>query len=221
MEKKYKLLDLFCGAGGASLGYHLAGFEVTGVDLEEFDVYPFEFFKADAMEFDLSGYDAIHASPPCQNYSRATKHLSTKEHKSLIPEVRKMLNASGVPYVIENVPGAPLINPLILCGTMLGLRIYRHRMFESNINLSSKGLLCDHTIPPINPNDDKGRERIKEEFKGIGPDAVFNQAMGLGWLSKEDGRQAIPPKYTEFIGLQLIEYLKEKENGIRTPTPPL
>ena len=112
-----RLLDLFCGAGGAAMGYHRAGFEVVGIDIAPQPNYPFEFVQADAMEFPLDGFDAIHASPPCQAYTA----LATGKHPRLIEPMRERLASSGVPWVIENVVGAPLRQPVLLCGSMFGL----------------------------------------------------------------------------------------------------
>jgi len=133
-----RLLDLFCGAGGAAKGYHDAGFKVTGIDINPQPNYPFDFIQADAMEIGLRflnpgpfwrPFDAVHASPPCQSYS-ALSPLTTKEHPRLVEPVRGMLIESGLPYVIENVVGAPLINPIQLCGSSFGLGVWRHRIFE-------------------------------------------------------------------------------------------
>lgn len=144
MSKRW-LLDLFCGAGGASVGYHRAGFEVVGVDLHPQPDYPFEFWQADALTFDLTGFDAVHASPPCQLHTRA-KHLRVAqggESKALdlVEPTRARLRSLGVPYVIENVPGAPL-HGVTLCGSSFGLKVRRHRVFESNVYIPP--LACDH-----------------------------------------------------------------------------
>ena len=146
-----KLLDLYSKAGGASKGYADAGFEVTGIDIKKQKRYPFTFIQADCLEIlqdldYLRTFDVIAASPPCQTHS-ATKHLRNAQGKStdkvdLIPQTREALIASGVPYVIENVPGAPLINPVQFCGSSFGLKARRHRLFESNYQLI--GSVCDH-----------------------------------------------------------------------------
>ena len=146
-----KLLDLYCKAGGASKGYADAGFEVVGIDIKKQKRYPYEFIQADCLEIlqnldYLRTFDVIAASPPCQTHS-ATKHLRNAQGKStdkvdLIPQTREALIASGVPYVIENVPGAPLINPVQFCGSSFGLKVRRHRLFESNVSLI--GSVCDH-----------------------------------------------------------------------------
>lgn len=146
-----RILDLFCGGGGAATGYYRAGFDVVGVDSRPQKRYPFTFVQADALEYAREHgheFDAIHASPPCQAYS-ALKHMTTREHPQLIEPVRAMLQSSGLPYVIENVPGAPLRCPLVLCGTMFrletscGAQLRRHRLFESNVLLMSPGS-CQH-----------------------------------------------------------------------------
>jgi hypothetical protein len=133
---KPRLLDMFCGAGGCSMGYLRAGFEVTGVDLHPQPHYPFRFIQADAIAYCRKHgheYDVIHASPPCQAYS-ITKNLKTAKtsHPDLVAATRAALIRTRKPYVIENVPGSPLINPLMLCGSMFGLGVIRHRLFESS-----------------------------------------------------------------------------------------
>jgi len=138
MNNKPRLLDLFCGAGGAGMGYHRAGFDVVGVDVHPQKRYPFTFIQADALDYVAQYgwmYDAIHASPPCQSHSRITKDKS--KHEDLIPITRFWLESIGVPYVIENVYGAKraLRNPVMLCGADFGLKVYRHRLFESNVLL--------------------------------------------------------------------------------------
>lgn len=132
--RKPRLLDLFCGAGGSAVGYARAGFEVVGVDLKSQPRYPFEFHQADAMTYPLDGFDAIHASPPCQAYSVAQK-LQGNLHPDLIGPTRFRLTESGKPYVIENVVGAPLLKPTLLQGTMFGLRTERKRLFETSFLL--------------------------------------------------------------------------------------
>jgi len=208
-----RLLDLFCGAGGASMGYHRAGFDVTGVDIEPQPRYPFRFYEADALEFlDLlihgvvCDWDAIHTSPPCQDYSRAMRHL-TAGYPRLIPPVRARLSAAGVPWVIENVPGAPLphqtdlfgAHGVELCGTMFGLPIWRHRLFEASLPLSPpRG--CDHSAQPLNPH-----RAVRPGGRTI--EADYREAMGVGWMGRHEAREAIPPAYTEHIGRQLLEHL--------------
>lgn len=132
---KPRLLDLFCCAGGAAMGYHRAGFDVIGVDIEKRPRYPFPMLRCDVLDMDyrfLRTFDAIHASPPCQAHSDlAKRNKNADKWPKLIPPTRKMLREAGVPYIIENVEGAPLIDPVVLCGTMFpGLRVLRHRLFE-------------------------------------------------------------------------------------------
>ena len=215
-----RILDLFCGAGGCSFGYALAGFEPVGVDLRDQKDYPFEFIGFEALAYlkDMGRsirrrFDAVHASPPCQGYSRAMKHLSHPTALLLEP-VREALKELGLPYVIENVPGAPIgVQPDLfggdgfqICGTAFGLRVYRHRLFESNLPLF--GTHCNHRLPALNPHNQKGRDRIYAEFGRGDPEAVWRQDMGVGWMSRYDAREAIPPTYTEFIGKQLRAHIE-------------
>ena len=140
LSNKPRLLDLFCCAGGAGMGYSRAGFDVVGVDLSPQKNYPFEFIQADALALDpkfLASFDAIHASPPCQSYSDlAKRNGNAHEWPRLIEPVREILRSTGLPYVIENVEGAPMIDAVVLCGTMFpGLRVLRHRLFEANFEI--------------------------------------------------------------------------------------
>lgn len=210
-----RLLDLFCGAGGAGTGYHRAGFDVVGVDIEPQQRYPFDFQQADALEYilELAGYanglyDAIHASPPCQKYSKlfTTMEHKRNSHPDLVAPVRELLEKTGLPYVIENVYGAPLNRgSVMLCGGMFGLRTYRHRWFEC-----SEFLWCpEHPRHAI--KSDKGSRR-KEYFLSGGFISVVGNvgsycgpaAMGIDWMTGEELSQAIPPAYTEWIGKQLM-----------------
>ena len=205
-----RLLDLFCGAGGAAMGYHRAGFDVVGVDNRPQPRYPFEFVQADAMTFPLDGFDAIHASPPCQQYSRAMRHLATTNYPRLINPVRARLAATGLPYVIENVVGSPLpsqttldgVHGIELCGTMFGRPIWLHRLFESSIPLAApRG--CDHSCAPVNRNRGKrpgGRSSNRE----------WREGKGVEWMTTDECDEAIPPAYTEHIGTQLLQHLCER-----------
>lgn len=212
-----RLLDLYCGAGGAAMGYYRAGFDVTGVDIRPQPRYPFTFIQGDAMTFGLDGWDAIHASPPCQDYSRAMSHF-TSGYPRLIAPTRDRLTAAAVPWVIENVLGSPLphqtdlfgAHGMELCGTMFGLRLWRHRLFESSQPLSApRG--CNHALPAMNAQNQAGRDRIYAEFGRQNPDPIWNEAMGVGWMNKEEGREAIPPAYTDYIGKMLV-----REIAVRT-----
>jgi DNA (cytosine-5)-methyltransferase 1 len=212
-----RLLDLFCGAGGAAMGYHRAGFDVTGVDINPQPNYPFEFVQADAMTYPLDGFDAIHASPPCQDYSKAMRHLSG-DYPRLIEPVRDRLRAAGVPWVIENVPGSPLpvqtdlfgAYGTELCGSMFGLQmaglqIRRHRLFEASFPIAApRG--CDHSLPTFNPHNSgpRGRQRIYDAIGRCDPEKPWLDTMGVGWMGRYEGREAIPPVYTEHIGRPML-----------------
>lgn len=198
--------------GGASKGYSDAGFEVTGVDIKRQKRYPFTFIQADCLDIMqdldfLKSFDVITASPPCQTHS-ATKHLRVAQGKNtdkvdLIPQTRAALIASGKPYVIENVPGAPLIDPVQFCGSSFGLKVRRHRLFESNVKLI--GSVCNHK--------EQGKPvgiygSMRDEIPGGGHTAKTieqaREAMGIDWLIWGELVEAIPPIYTENIGKQLM-----------------
>lgn len=213
--RKPRLLDLFCCAGGAGKGYHLAGFDVVGVDIERQPRYPFEFYQADAMEFPLAGFDVVHASPPCQSYSRAMRHLA-KAQPMLIDAVRARLARVPV-WVIENVEGAPMVTSstmfgahgAMVCGSGLGLKVYRHRLFESNVPLV--GTPCRHAAHAMNPHNQAGRNRIYRDYGRSDPEVVWREEMGVGWMNRQEGREAIPPAYTEHIGRQLLAALSVRQ----------
>lgn len=214
-----KLLDLFCGAGGAAMGYHRAGFsEIVGVDIVQQPRYPFTFFQGNALEYlarliesgQIVEFDAIHASPPCQGYSRATKHLSNGNHPNLVEPVRELLKASHRPYVMENVPGAPLENYIVLCGTMFGLPLIRHRLFECEPSIYFPPATCQCSHLFTNSKTSKGQlscfERGATAISVAGN--VYRKqdgeiAMGIDWMTRKELSQAIPPAYTEWIGKQI------------------
>ncbi len=219
---QFKVLDLFCGAGGAGEGYRRAGFEVTGVDIKAQPRYPFEFIQADALEYLRTHggeYDVLHASPPCQRYSVASKSHNGKaeSHPDLVGPVRDILHKLEVPWVIENVIGAPLLNPVILCGTMFpGLRVIRHRQFESNIALVAPKCkphpLC-YTMDKRKPH--YGRLDEMEAFVMVNGGGNCSKvaaadAMGINWMTKGEMNDAIPPAYTKYIGRQLMQFLLGK-----------
>ena len=188
------------------MGYHRAGFDVTGVDIEPQPRYPFTFIQADAMTYPLDGYDAYHASPPCQDYSRALRHM-TDGYPRLIDPMRDRFTRAGLPWVIENVVGAPLPKQadlwgaygVELCGTMFGLPIWHHRLFEASMPLAApRG--CDHSSQPMNPHR-------AHRPGGRTSEAAWRSAKGVGWMSDHEGREAIPPAYTEYVGAQLLEAL--------------
>jgi DNA (cytosine-5)-methyltransferase 1 len=212
---KPRLLDLFCGAGGCSVGYARAGFEVVGVDINPQPRYPFEFHQADALEFLKAHgreFDAIHASPPCQRYSEVTRCIPgrAQKHPDLVDPTRELLQRSGRQWVIENVPGAPLRDPLLLCGTMFGLRVIRHRLFESSVFLWSPGQQCWHPqrgkVGGTGVRGKKPGDWIS--VAGSPTVAVAGPAMGIAWpMSRKELANAIPPAYAEFIGKQLLSAL--------------
>ncbi len=202
---KPRLLDLFCGAGGAGMGYHRAGFDVVGVDINPQKNYPFEFHQADAMTFPLEGFGAIHASPPCQAYA-ITNNVWKKAHGTypdLVAPIRDRLTATGLPWVIENVPGAPLLAPVVLCGEMFGLRVIRHRLFETPfLMLAPKH--AKHLRRASYGRTPKNGENFT--ISGHFGDVVGGRlAMGIEWMTRGELSQAIPPAYTEYIGRFLME----------------
>jgi len=220
------LLDLFCCQGGASVGYQRAGFEVVGVDIDPQPRYPFLFRRADALAvldrlncgqivrfgsasedrpMLLQDFDAIHASPPCQAFTNAQK-IQGNEHPDLIGPVRELLVETGKPWVIENVPGAPLENPVCLCGGMFGLETYRHRMFESNVALR----VPEHPAHEAKTTKMGRKPKPGEFMHVVGNFSGVDHArgvMGMPWASRDGLREAIPPAYTEFIGEQLLAQL--------------
>jgi DNA (cytosine-5)-methyltransferase 1 len=205
-----KLLDLFCCAGGASKGYALAGFEVTGLDVKHGKRYPFTYLRRDFNTVtlaELQEYDVIHASPPCQTHS-ITKHLreaqgGTTSKLDLLEPVRELLIESGKPYVIENVKGAPLVNPIQICGSAFGLKVRRHRLFESNIKI--EGTKCKHKEQgkPVGIYGSM-RDEIPKGGHTAKSIEEAREAMGIDWMLWGDLVEAIPPRYTYEIGKQLI-----------------
>jgi DNA (cytosine-5)-methyltransferase 1 len=206
-----RLLDLFCCAGGAAMGYHRAGFDVVGVDINPQPNYPFEFHQGDALTFPLDGFvEAVHASPPCQSFTAYKRRGGGvgDGYENLIPRTREMLRASGLPYVIENVPGAPLENPIQLCGSSFGLDVRRHRWFESNVPLMAPPCAHGTQTPRFTPasNRDNLRKTVEVGVWRI-PLSVQREAMGIDWMTLEELSEAIPPAYTGCIGGQLLERL--------------
>ncbi len=215
------LLDLFCCQGGAGKGYHDAGFDVVGVDLEPQPRYPFRFVQADTLValrmlldghtiagVPLAGIAGFHASPPCQLDSD-TFRLNTNEHPDLIAPTRALLESMGKPYVIENVRGAvpKLRDPVMICGPMVGVDMYRHRYFETNWPLTVP-LHAAHTTPQVK----MGRSPKPGEFiQAVGNFAGVQQArevMGMPWANRDGLREAIPPAYTRYIGSHLLMHLQ-------------
>jgi DNA (cytosine-5)-methyltransferase 1 len=215
---KPRLLDLFCCAGGAGMGYVRAGFEVVGVDINPQPHYPFSFIQADALALDpgfIAEFDAIHASPPCQSYSDlAKRNGNAHEWPRLIEPVREMLIRSGLPYVIENVDGAPLIDAVVLCGTMFpNLRVLRHRLFEANFAMAPpphKKHPKVHTFDRRKSHygkTDEWRDFVQVTGGGNCTLAAARHAMGIDWMTKNEINESIPPAYTEFIGQEMLRYM--------------
>jgi DNA (cytosine-5)-methyltransferase 1 len=212
-----RALDLFCGAGGASMGLHRAGFDVTGVDIKPQPRYPLRFVQADALEppFDLSKFDLIWASPPCQAYTVAN-NIHQKHYPKLIERVRDLLIGSGVPYVIENVPGAPLREPSVLCGLSFGLNVKRHRHFETSFFLlappcgSHRGNWVSIFGQTVLERSSAVARTLKNgpvfRRKHLGTD-IGRAAMGIAWMSRGELSEAIPPAYSEFIGRAFLRAL--------------
>jgi DNA (cytosine-5)-methyltransferase 1 len=203
-----KILDLFCGAGGAAVGYEMAGFEVIGVDHVDQPNYPYDFIRGDAltvlslMDLRAGEYDAIHASPPCQTYANVTAWRGNQDnHPDLLPPTREALKATGLPWVIENVPEAPLRPDLLLCGSQFGLRVRRHRAFETSWRAYSLLPPCHH------------RGLLPFIHKG---ERAYADALGCEWMTKLEARQAIPPAFTHHVGEQLAQHIAT----LTIPDPP-
>lgn len=204
------LLDLFCKAGGAAVGYWRSGFDVLGVDIEPQRHYPFEFVQADALTFPLGGFHAIHASPVCKRWSAATPAARRASHPNQIPPTRARLATAGVPYVIENVPGAPLRPDFRLCGCVVGLaELERERWFETNwysdLELRPACYHADHPITVAGHGEPSGPRLARGTRATV---ADWRRAMGIDWMTRDELAQAIPPAYTEYIGARLISHLK-------------
>jgi DNA (cytosine-5)-methyltransferase 1 len=208
-----RILDLFSGAGGAAMGYHRAGFEVVGIDIQQRKRYPFEFHQADALEYldaHWSEFDAVHASPPCQAYSQSTNGFRNagKVYPDLLVPTREALAALPIPWVIENVPGAPMRADYRLCGCFFGLALRRDRWFETSWHGFSMMPTHDHSgdyvtvIGGGTPTPEilrRGRNTMRAERQA---------AMGINWMSNEEMSLAIPPAYTEWLGLELLAVIE-------------
>lgn len=238
------LLDLYCCEGGTSTGYARAGFDVYGVDKEPQPNYPFPFHQGDALEtletlrdggvlefnypdghtelLCLADIDSIAASPPCQAHSTITPDKS--KHLDLIPPTRALLVEIGLPFIMENVEGAKraLLNPVKLCGSSFGLRVRRHRMFESSHWLTS--IPCDHAaqgqaIGVYGSHGDNSYTYLRPDGTGRGRRAAnvaeAREVMGMPWASWHGATQAVPPAYTEFLGLQLLDHLEHASRAVR------
>ena len=224
MSESPKLLDLFCKAGGASRGYQIAGFHVTGVDIEPQPRYPFRFVQAEALAYLTEHgreYDLIHASPPCQAYLKGLPAVNRARHPALplpnypdlLAPTRAALIATGKPWVIENIVGAPLHYFVQLCGAMFGLRVYRHRRFETSCLLFQPPH-PRHTLPALAQRAPSGKSRKEAYLAGECFASVTGNAgnyagpgMGINWMIGSELSQAVPPAYTEYLGRQLLTYL--------------
>lgn len=213
-----RLLDLFCGAGGAAMGYHQAGFgEIVGVDIDPQPDYPFDFVQADALDpwWAHEDWDLIHASPPCQTHSALAKGTNDNSSKypDHIDETRRALRSYGhTPYVIENVAGAPIRKDLMLCGEMFGLGVIRHRYFEMNWDcLELEHVPHRGRVAGYRHGEwfDGPYFAVYGEGGGKGTVEQWQQAMGIDWTSNRKSiAEAIPPAYTEFIGNKWLHYEK-------------
>lgn len=207
-----RLLDLYCKQGGAGMGYHRAGFDVVGVDIEPQSRYPFEFHQGDALEYLAEHgheFDAVHASPPCHDHTSLRSLSGPNGTGYLLAATREALGGVRAPWVIENVPGSPMRVDLMLCGAMFGLRTYRHRWFEFG----------DYMLPPQLPHP---RHRVltstfkrkKQYLEGYNISVTGNigswvgsRVMDIDWMTGEGLSQAIPPAYTQVVGAHLLEQL--------------
>jgi DNA (cytosine-5)-methyltransferase 1 len=222
-----KLLDLFCGAGGAAMGYYYSGFtEIVGVDIEPQPNYPFDFIQADLadMNFHFGRFDLVHASPPCQRFSTASGKSDRRNYPDLLRPIRQKLISLEAPYVIENVLGAPLNDPLTLCGTLFpSLRVLRHRLFEASFPIPQPYLkdLC-YNHPRVYRSRDKGRIDPHTSYVTVAgggncPLEAAQTAMGIDWMNQRELSQAIPPAYTSWIGNWFMIYFEnEKRNMFNT-----
>jgi DNA (cytosine-5)-methyltransferase 1 len=239
---KPRLLDLFCGAGGAAMGYSRAGFEVVGVDIKPQPHFPFPWFiRGDALEalqvlvdgtsfnaWFLEDFDAIHASPPCQAYTSLKSVRQDYNYPDLLEPTRELLEQTGLPYVIENVPGSPIRGTLMLCGSSFGLGsgnyyLRRHRYFETNWDLGTLVPPCQHGREAILVAGHTSMTKVKpngqaRSYQGNAEER--SEAMAIDWMNRDELAQAIPPAYTEFIGQQLMQHLiKNQEfDAERDPT---
>ena len=219
--RRPRLLDVCCCAGGAAKGYHDAGCDVLGVDVDPQPRYPFAFMQASLLDLDpawvAAWFDALHISPPCQAHTDLQKQ-SKRTYVDLIPDARALAEASGLPYVIENVEGAPLRDPVMLCGTMFpGLRVIRHRLFETNWPLTAP----PHGTHPLVFTHDKRKAHYGKldqnvsfvQVTGGGNCSIANAraAMGIDWMTKHELNEALPPAYTEWIGTQLLAEVARRQ----------
>ena len=210
MMKRFKCADLFCCGGGAAVGLHRAGFDLVGWDIRPQKHYPFEFRLWNALEADLTGFDFVWASPPCQAYTQAamSQRNAGKVYPDLMAATRDKLIASGLPFIIENTPGAPMRVDVILCGSMFGLNTIRHRWFEIGFPFYALTPTCQH---PKNPCVVVGHGTTSWARKRNGGKCHTIEenraAMGIDWMNRDELSQAIPPAYSEWLGRFAYEHL--------------
>jgi len=210
-----RALDLFSCAGGASVGLARAGFDMVGVDIAPQPRYPFAFIQADAMAINFAGFDFVWASPPCQQFCRLKTREDLSGYPDLIEPVRAKLKAAGVPYVIENVPEAPIRKDLMLCGAMFGLRSYRHRHFECSFPISQPAH-PKHTNRVNRRGENRREHWARGGFITITGDVgtyCGPEAMGIDWMSGAEMSEAIPPAYAEYIGRQAIAFIEAQRKA--------
>lgn len=225
-----QLLDLYCCAGGAAVGYHRAGFDVTGVDHTWQRRYPFRFIWSDALTFLRNNrdeiaatYAAVHASPPCQDHSTLTQGNRGREdwwdrHEDLIDATREGLNEVGLPWVLENVPASWIRPDIVLCGEMFGLGVIRHRYFELGFWRPMETLAHrDHRGPVRGWRHGRFVEgpyfQVYGQGGGKGTLVDWSAAMGIDWMSRAELVEAIPPAYTEWIGGELAKWVSRNPQG--------
>ena len=207
---KPRLLDLFCKQGGAGMGYHRAGFEVVGVDIQPQPRYPFEFHRADALEYlakHWRQFEAIHASPPCRDKTKLGARWGDAGTGWLLGATRKLLSDLPIPWVIENVPGADMRPDLAVCGCMVGLpRLRRERWFETSWHASELRAPCHHpeSVVSVHGHPGGSSKRDGRRLPGL---ADWKDAMGIDWMTCDGLAQAIPPRFTEYVGARLFEQL--------------
>lgn len=206
--KMIQACDLFSGAGGAATGLHRAGFDhITGYDIEDQPRYPFTFCRQNALDVDLTGFDFVWASPPCQAHSRMAA-VNVNEYECFIERTREKLIAWGGLYIIENVIGAPLRNPIMLCGAMFGMEMYRHRLFESNTSLAAP----EHPKHKV-PASKAGHWRPGTFISVAGtcaPIKMARKVMGIDWMNRDELAEAIPPVFSEYLGKQVVAELEKR-----------
>lgn len=208
------------------MGYYMAGMEVLGVDIEPQPKYPFQFVQGDALEYLAAHgheFDFIHASPPCQGYSHLTPAKNKGDHERMIPAVRELMIKTGKPYVIENVAGArkELRDPVMLCGSMFGLRTQRHRFFETSHPVTAPRK-CDHSEIPLLVTTASKASRGKRFALGMQPKTVNNApaAYGIDWMGFRELKEAIPPAYTRYLAEAMMGHNHKLTGakGIRSNT---